>query len=147
MHKMTLYSFLCFKMLCVSSSALLSWQMSFVLLQVHIYSLGMTLFWGADHEVPQSQVSSIWFCLIPQFQTGLCDHCCMWMNTVGSPRGMPKSVDYFLYFWNTSVFPVMCEDIVVITQKEGADTIFVFVSVKIYLGWSILQCHRLKVCN
>lgn len=31
--------------------------MSYVLWQVHIYSLGMALFWGADHEVPQSQVS------------------------------------------------------------------------------------------
>jgi len=46
--------------------------MSFVLPQVHIYSLGMTLFWGADHEVPQSQVSFIWFCSIPRSQTGLC---------------------------------------------------------------------------
>lgn len=43
-----------------------------------------------------------------------------------------------IYFWNTSVFPVLCEGVVVSTQKEGADTTFVFVSVKIYLGWSIL---------
>lgn len=28
-------------------------------LQMHIYSLGMTLFWGADYEIPQSQVKSL----------------------------------------------------------------------------------------
>lgn len=25
--------------------------------QMHMYSLGMTLFWGADYEIPQSQVN------------------------------------------------------------------------------------------
>lgn len=25
---------------------------------MHMYSLGMTLFWGADYEIPQSQVSN-----------------------------------------------------------------------------------------
>lgn len=28
-------------------------------LQMHMYSLGMTLFWGADYEIPQSQVKMI----------------------------------------------------------------------------------------
>lgn len=25
--------------------------------QMHMYSLGMTLFWGADYEIPHSQVN------------------------------------------------------------------------------------------
>lgn len=42
--------------LCFQSCSM-NWQISCVFWQVHIYSLGMALFWGADHEVPQSQVT------------------------------------------------------------------------------------------
>lgn len=32
-------------------------QVCFFSSQMHMYSLGMTLFWGADYEIPQSQVN------------------------------------------------------------------------------------------
>lgn len=34
--------------------------------QMHMYSLGMTLFWGADYEIPQSQVNHYQRCFLPK---------------------------------------------------------------------------------
>lgn len=51
---------LCFKMLTLLSYAIKTdngWIGDFLIfLQIHMYSLGMTLFWGADYEIPQTQV-------------------------------------------------------------------------------------------
>lgn len=39
--------------------------------QMHMYSLGMTLFWGADYEIPQSQVNKYHTYFLPSKQDKL----------------------------------------------------------------------------